>query len=636
MRYFKCFPIILLAVTLSYSNDPEQSIAPPGMIYELLALNKDLPTTARPKYLSPNVIVASLDAKQFYVAEQTAKQVAVVDIATKTVVTTVKLPNEPTGIAVAPSGLLYVTCSSDIWPDGMVCEVNPVLGKVLRRLPAGHGACSPVISPVELTLFVCNVYDNDVSVIDIGGAKEIKRIKAVREPRCAAITPDGATLVVGNALPDQAATDTASFASKITLISTLSREKIIDLPLPIGSKSIAGIAMSMDGKYAFATHLSSDFSIPLTKIDFGAQSNHIAIVDIKQRKILNDAMLDVYFAASANPWGIACTQDGKILCIAHSGSNELSIIDMRQLMTIADTSVYISTPETLRNNRYPLGRNRSALSNIIHKIPVEGKSPRCLTIIGSQAFTAGYFSDKLEIFNLGLDNATIVSGSVTLGPAEPLTSARKGESALYDASLCYQKWQSCHSCHPFARSDATNWTLRNEFAAPKNTKSLMYSWWTPPAYWLGPPANAYEAIRGAMVNELFLDPDMAVAGSIDTLFGNLKPVPSPHLVKGKFSAAASRGKALFFHHPSLDCKKCHPAPLYTGLKSHNSGTVDPYDNNENWDTPSIIECWRTAPYNHLGSEKSVKDRISVTTHTNASKVLTEDEHNDLVEFVLSL
>jgi hypothetical protein len=115
----------------------------------------------------------------------------------------------------------------------------------------------------------------------------------------------------------------------------------------------------------------------------------------------------------------------------------------------------------------------------------------------------------------------------------------------------------------------------------------------------------------------------------------VKPVTSPHLVNGKLSAAAARGKQLYFGHATLDCRKCHPAPLYTDLKSHNAGVEDRFDNNVNWDTPSIIECWRTAPYDHLGST-TIRDRLTYSKHSNASQILTQDELSDLLEFVLSL
>ena len=72
------------------------------------------------------------------------------------------------------------------------------------------------------------------------------------------------------------------------------------------------------------------------------------------------------------------------------------------------------------------------------------------------------------------------------------------------------------------------------------------------------------------------------------------------------------------------------------MKWHNAGIEDPYDNNVNWDTPSITECWRTAPYGHLGSKLTIKEMIGIPGMSWYPPRLTQDEINDLVEFVLSL
>jgi cytochrome c peroxidase len=138
-----------------------------------------------------------------------------------------------------------------------------------------------------------------------------------------------------------------------------------------------------------------------------------------------------------------------------------------------------------------------------------------------------------------------------------------------------------------------------------------------------------------MINELFLQPDEAIAACIDTFFMNLKPVPSPHLVKGRLSASALRGREIF-NNSKAACIACHPGPLFTDQKPHNAGIKDPYDPNTKWDTPTLIECWRTAPYGHLGGILTIQETLDLPGMGVASTKLTQDEINDLVEFVLSL
>ena len=63
--------------------------------------------------------------------------------------------------------------------------------------------------------------------------------------------------------------------------------------------------------------------------------------------------------------------------------------------------------------------------------------------------------------------------------AEP-SLARRGEQYFNDATLCYQQWQSCATCHPDGRADALYWDLLNDGVGnTKNTKSLLMAALTP-------------------------------------------------------------------------------------------------------------------------------------------------------------
>jgi hypothetical protein len=360
-------------------------------------------------------------------------------------------------------------------------------------------------------------------------------------------------------------------------------------------------------------------------------------VDIKNRKILNDAPLDAPLMGAGNPWGIACSQDGKYVCVAHSGSNELSVIDLKRFISVAETSDYYPNIMFFPANRPSLSHNLAALEDFSDKISVLGKCPRALTIVGNKTITAGYFDDFLEVYELALPGSgtkTTRIKKIDLGSEVPKTAERMGEIAFYDASLCIQSWHSCHSCHPFGRADGINWDLRGPLVAPKNGKSLVYSWWTPPMNWTGSRPNTHESDMAAMTNELFLVADPAIALNIDTFLMKLKPVPSPHLVKGSLSESGKKGRGIYMNN-QLDCKDCHPAPLFTNLKFKNAFIMDPYDANKEWDTPSLIESWRTAPYDHLGSFDQMSDLLQLKGMSNASN-LPQQDFNALLEYILSL
>ena len=142
-----------------------------------------------------------------------------------------------------------------------------------------------------------------------------------------------------------------------------------------------------------------------------------------------------------------------------------------------------------------------------------------------------------------------------------------------DASLCFQHWHSCASCHPGgARVYALNWDLLNDgLGNPKNTKTLLFAHRTPPAMITGVRDNAEMAVRSGIRHILFaVRPEEEVI-SIDEYLKSLKPIPSPYLVKGKLSASAKRGQKIY---SQARCDSCHKGPLHTDLQQHNVATGD--------------------------------------------------------------
>jgi cytochrome c peroxidase len=79
--------------------------------------------------------------------------------------------------------------------------------------------------------------------------------------------------------------------------------------------------------------------------------------------------------------------------------------------------------------------------------------------------------------------------------------------------------------------------------------------------------------------------------------------------------------------------------LFTDLRRHNVGTSNSSDqSNERFDTPTLIEVWRTAPYLHDGSAATMRDVLTTANkddrHGRTSQ-LTPQEIDDLAEYVLS-
>lgn len=620
-----------------------ESIVPPGVVFEALVYNKDLPTPAKPKYRSTTDLVPSPDGSRIYICEQTAKRITVFDVKTGTVLPNrILLPNEVTGCAVSKDGAtLYATCGSEQWPAGQVCVVNVASGRVTTRIPVGHYPRSPVLSPDGVKLFVGNMFSHTVSVIDVGTQREVDTIHVVREPYALDVTPDGKTLVVGNSLPDDRSTDTLVVSCKISIIDIATHGQTT-VRLTRGSHSVFGLTVSADGKYAFATHLIGKFNLIGSTVEKGwLHTNNLAVIDLTTKKFVNDVCLDLALMGMGNPWSVKCTKDGKFMVVSHAGSNDLSIINLPLLMDTVLARSALPADDPLHD----LQKDFTTMLDSRKRVQVATKGPRALAIVGNSVFTAGFFDDakaSMEEYEISLSTSRPTS-IYTIGEAQAWTGERNGENNFYDASLCFQEWQSCHSCHPLTRPDALNWILGGgAIVAPKNAKSMLYSWWTPPTTWSGRRLHAHQSILAGIELELFRVPTVDLSAPMDTFFMAIKPMASPFLEKGRLSESAKRGKALYTNKEKTDCQKCHPAPLFADEKFYNSGVPDPYDASINWRTPTIVESWRTGPYGHLGSYWGMIEILELKTHTNAVDKLDTDpngsghEMKDLISYVLSL
>ncbi len=406
------------------------------------------------------------------------------------------------------------------------------------------------------------------------------------------------------------------------------KKKIASIDLTNGSSSLLDICVSPDGKYAYVTHILSRYHLPTTQLARGwINTNAVSVINVATMSFENTFLLDDVDLGAANPWGITCTSDGKWLSVAHSGAHEISVIDRAKLHQKLDEATAKGESEHVPNEL-------SFLVGLRKRIKLQGKGPRGLASIGSRIFAAEYFSGTLASVDLAPEG-TPLSQSFALGDEPAMSVVRAGELFFHDGSVCFQQWQSCASCHPGdARVDGINWDVLNDgMGNPKNTKTLLLSYDTPPTTVTGIRPNAETSTRAGIRFVLFNQLPEKHAISVDEYLKSLTPVPSPRLVEGKLSPAAVRGKDIF---DSAECSKCHPTPLFTDLKKHRVGTNTPMEPKTRFDTPTLVEIWRTAPYLHDGRAMTMEEVILDSDSHGETVDLSETELSDLVEYVLSL
>jgi cytochrome c peroxidase len=254
-------------------------------------------------------------------------------------------------------------------------------------------------------------------------------------------------------------------------------------------------------------------------------------------------------------------------------------------------------------------------------------------MLGEAIYAGEYFSDSLAVLEPGAE-----ARSVALGMKGTQSVERRGEMLFYDAQYCLQKWLSCSSCHPGdGRPDGLNWDLMlDDVGNAKNTKSLLLSHRTPPTTATGARPNAEASVRNGYRNIEYADRPDEDASAIDAFLKAQRPEPSPHLVNGALSAAAVRGKKVF---EGTGCGSCHSGPLYTGLGQHRVGSGRGREKDTSFDTPTLIEVWRSGPYFHDGRAATLQNLFGAPdngpTHSLKSK-LSKQQLEDLIAFVLSL
>jgi len=420
-----------------------------------------------------------------------------------------------------------------------------------------------------------------------------------------------------------------------------------EIALPNGSTLLRDIRVSPDGRHAVVVHQLSRFHMPTTQLERGwVNTSAASILDVDGQKLINTVLLDNIDAGAANPWGVDWSADGQFVCVTHAGTHELSVIrfpallDKLHKLATADPSLKLDetsasrTPADVPNDLSFLVGLRERV-----RLGARERGPRAVVVAGTQAWVASYFSETLA--RVDLTNLSAGAATFPLGCAPEMTQVRRGEMLFNDASICFQGWQTCASCHSHdARVDSLNWdNLNDGIGNPKSGKSLLQGHWTPPSMWLGVRATAEVAVRAGIKNSLFTVQPPDVPEAMDVYLKSLKPIPSPKLVAGEPTPAALRGQTLFLDE-KVGCADCHKGPFLTDLKFHDVGTVGKFDNPTNrFDTPTLIEVWRSGPYLHDGRARSIlevltefnrEDRHGVTTH------LTPEQIADLAEYVLSL
>lgn len=565
---------------------------------------------------SPVHLCLSLDGKRAYVVNQRSSSVSILDLRARKVIAEIAAGRHPNHAVLSRDGrTLYVTSG-----HSSAVEVIDLEGRrVVRSIRTGHEPFGAALSADGTRLYAANALSGSVSIVDLrprpGAATAEVRVGSA--PRYLAEMPDGTRLIVANGLSrDVSVIDVA--AARVVETRSLGRASIL-----------RQVACSPDGRWAFVAHLVSHDDVVPLQIERGwIHSNGLSILDLARPGHRVTLLLDRLMAGAANPWGLALSSDGKTLYVSLAGVHEVAIIDVGEALRLAGET----GPEQVK----PLEENVEVLEQrkIARRVSSGGLGPRGLALdeASGELLVVNYFSDSVSALDASTGEVRAV---IPLGPPQEMTLWRKGELCFNDARLTYQGWFSCASCHQEdATIDGLNWDLSNDgLGNPKNVKSLHDIHDTPPAMWSGVREDMNAAVAAGQRFQGFV-PDPENHRALMAFLGSPERAPNPF--RDVDPERLKRGEQAFL---KARCNKCHPPPRFTDLRKHDLGLAGPNDPDTLFDTPSLRDCHRTAPYLHDGRASTLKEIFTEHNRQGAhglARDLTEGELDDLVSYLMSL
>jgi len=553
-------------------------------------------------------LVFSKSDKLLYIVQQEAQRIDVLNIKNLKIERSVDIDDKPTKIMISKKDKLLILVGVD---NGRLLIYDRKKLKPESDIPVGNSPCD--IVETNENYLICNRFSGLVTVVSKKSLSVVNTIQVGREPIAMTFVPTKNQLLVAHHLPEMASTDSI-VAAKITIIDTKLNNVIKTFLLPNGSNGVKNIRLSSDCKYAFVTHVIAKYHMPTTQLERGwMNTNALSIIDVDNEKLWQTVLLDDIDRGASNPWAITCSEDGKKLYVSHAGIHEISIIDWSKMKTAIKVYEKGDIATGLQDDLgfiYPFRK----------RISIQGNGPRSLIMAENMLIAGNYFSNNLSL----IETKNFCEQTFQLSTME-LNDTRKGEMYFNDATLCFQSWQSCASCHPDARVDGLNWDLLNDGVGnPKNTRSMLLAHKTPPVMSLGVRASASMAVRAGFKYIQFAEVSEEVSVKVDIYLESLQPVKSPFM-GNKYDIKA--GEAVY---KDQNCILCHSGPFYTDLKMYNFGK-----DSLKWDNPTLIEGWRTSPYWHDGKYGTMKELFQNEKH-GIIKPISEKEIIELEAYLLTL
>lgn len=561
---------------------------------------------------SPVDLVLTPDGERLITANQTSNTLSVVDLASGTVLQEVPCGMRPAGLALSPDGRTLLATAQYA---GDVYRYNLSDGRLepTGRLHVGGEPVGAAIDPHGLFAYVALEAAGEVGVLDLGTWQVSARIAAGRWPRYLALSPDGSRLAVG-ASGDQA----------ISIIDVGKRELLYQEKC--GALNIGHLHCSADGQFVyFPWMIYRQNPINPHNIQAGwVLASRIARVRLDGPARRQAISLDPRGRAIADPFGLAITSDEQHIVATASGTQEVLIYRMADLVFQDHGGPGDHIDPRLLDSEERFAR-----------VPLGGR-PMAVRIAPDDrlAYVANYLENAVQVVDL---QERRVVQTIGLGEADEPSLARRGAAIFYDGRLSLDQWYSCHSCHYEGGTNATVMDTLNDGSVRtfKTVLPLYHLHKTAPWTWHGWQTDLRAAMRKSLTETMqgpapTEDDISALLAFLESLEPPPRDVIDPEAIR--------RGKALFESERAA-CAACHSGPLFTDGQIHNVGTGGPNDAYEGYNTPSLLGVGKRVRLLHDGRARSLEQALTGAhspEKVSGQAAFTAEELADLVAYLRSL
>lgn len=574
---------------------------------------------------SNSLLDFSADGRLLACSNRDSGTVTIVDPATFTKLREIPVGHKPEGVTfLGETHQLAVA----IYADDAVVFVDADKGEVVGRCEVFDEPYGVVANRDGSRVWVTLEYPGQLIEIDAKSHKILHTLAAGSFPRGLALSNDQRTAFV-----------TEYYTATVRLIELASGTELAVVPASSTDNLARQIAVHPTLSKAYVPHQRSKTSAAHGE---GSIFPYVSVIDlptaagsppepIKRKRIPMDSFIGNLVTAS--PWEIAIRPDGKEAVVVFGATDDLFV------MNVLDDNYRELTPIRHMN----IGHNPRAV-----KYSLDG-----------QWF---WLYNALDFEVVAYDAKTLSRVGLVQVTENPLSDeVLRGKRLFYSAlmPMASRRWIACSSCHPDSDPDGRTWQNPEGM---RNTPPLVGLAWTHPQHWSADRDETQDfehTIRGllmqgrGLINGPVADslgpPNKGRSRDLDALaaYTNSHTVLlSPHAKSG-LSDAAKRGREIFLSKEAA-CATCHSGPFFTDsnpatkptLHDVNTGRSDPSEKMPlKYDTPTLLGVYRSAPYLHDGSAKTLRDLLTTSNasdkHGKTSQ-LAASQIDDLIEFLKAL